>query len=190
MNAGAREPAAWQVLEERELLRRDPWMRIAVQRVRLPDGREIDDYHRIRLQDVAVILAVDGAERLLVLNGYKHGHGRVDLTLPGGAIDPGETPLDAARRELREETGLAAASWRALHHAVTNANYHCSTEHYFMARELNVVGGTTSGDLEAMEAAWLTPDEVRARVADAGAPVVLGVLCGFLLYLRQLGEVS
>lgn len=176
--------AEWQVLEERELLRRDPWMQVSVQRVRLPDGREIDDYHRIRLQDVAIVLAMDTDCRLLVFGGYRHGLGRVDVAFPGGAIDPGETPLAAARRELREETGLSAASWFELQQVVTSANYHCNTEYYFVARDLSVAGNITSDDLEAVDMLWLSPDEVRARVADTRHPVAVAVLCGLLLYLR------
>lgn len=178
------EPVAWRVLEERELLRRDPWLRVSTQRVRLPDGREIADYHRIRLQDVAIILALDETDRLLIFDGYRHGLGRPDLTFPGGAIDPGETPLEAARRELREETGLAAASWTWLRDVVTSANYHVNTEHFFLARDISRVGDASSDDLEEAEAVWLSPEEVRARLADTGAPMALAVLCGLLLYLR------
>lgn len=174
----------WQVLERRELLRRDPWLAVSTERVRLPDGRVIEDYHRIRLQDIAVVLAVDERNRLLVFRGYRHGPGQSCLTLPGGAIDPGETPLEAAGRELREESGLAAGRWRTLPAAVTNANYHCNTEHYFLARDLRRIGAPDHGDLETARMEWFGPGEARAALDNAEAPLILGVLCGFLHYLR------
>jgi ADP-ribose pyrophosphatase len=182
----------WRVLERRELLRRDPWLAVSVERVRLPDGRIVHDYHRLALQDIAVILAVDDDNRLLAFHGYRHGLGGDCLTLPGGAIDPGETPAAAAARELWEESGLTAAVWRPLRAAVTNANYRCNVEHYFLARDLRRAAepdkNTLEGDLEEVTARWLSPNEVRAALDDVDNPLVLGVMCGFMLYLRLIGD--
>lgn len=186
MTTAPQDEGHWRVLDEKELLRRDPWLRVYSQQVRLPDGQHIDSYHRIRLQDIAIVLAVDDHDRLLVFRGYRHGFGRVGISFPGGALDAGEEPLDAARRELREEAGLEAGRWERLHATVTNANYHCSTEHYFVARDLRVTGPIRSDDLESVEPLWLTRQEVEAQVRDFDTPVVLGVLCGLLLHLRRL----
>ena len=72
-----------------------------MQRLRLPDGTEVPDYYRIRLPDYVLVFAVEASDRVMVFEQYKHGPGRVCWGFPGGAIEHGERPLDAARRALQ-----------------------------------------------------------------------------------------
>ena len=121
----------WQVVESRPTFVARPWIDLSCQQVRLPDGRLVDDYYQIKLIDYAAVFArtVDG---LVVLERqYKHGIRKVSLTLPGGAINEGEDPLAAARRELLEETGYVADDWRSLGAYVASANYGCGKAHVF-----------------------------------------------------------
>lgn len=57
------------------------------------------------------VVALTGDDRVVLVRQYRHGTGRQTLEIPGGMIDPGESALQAAQRELREETGYAAARW-------------------------------------------------------------------------------
>ena len=100
-------PRAWEVLESREVFAAEPWIRLSVQKVRLPDGRVIDDYHQVDFPDYAVVFAQTRSGEVVVERLYKHGVGRECLALPSGLLEPGEEPIDAARRELLEETGYA-----------------------------------------------------------------------------------
>lgn len=62
-----------------------------------------------------VVLAVDDADRVLLINQYRQPIGTRDWELPAGLLDvPGEPPLEAARRELAEEADLVAAEWTQL----------------------------------------------------------------------------
>jgi ADP-ribose pyrophosphatase len=90
----------WKVLERSEVYRADPWFVVERQRIQLPDGRVIGDYHRIAFPDCAgtVVQLEDG--RYLAARQYRHGPGRVSLTLPGGALNPGEEPLQILRAFL------------------------------------------------------------------------------------------
>src|SRR4051812_3808736 len=84
----------WEVLERKTVFRAGPIQEIAVETVRLPDGHIIDDYYAIQLPDYVLIFPEmeDGSIRML--RQYRHGLRRVCLGFPGGAIEPGETPLD------------------------------------------------------------------------------------------------
>ena len=78
-----------------------------------PSGFEI---HRsiIRHPGSAVMMAVDEHERILLVKQFRLPAEQDLWELPAGRLDPGEEPLEAAKRELREETGFAATDWTAL----------------------------------------------------------------------------
>ena len=57
------------------------------------------------------VMAVTADEEFVLVKQYRHGTKRFTLEVPGGMVDPGETPLEAARRELLEESGYAADEW-------------------------------------------------------------------------------
>lgn len=170
----------WQVLTSDVVFDASPWIQISRQQLRLPNGRIVDDYHRIALADYVVIAAFTADNRMIMERMYKHGIGQVCLMLPAGAIDPGEAPLEAARRELLEETGYAADDWQFLGEFVCQANYGCGTAHIYLARQGRRVAEPASGDLEEMEIVLLGPDEVAAAVRN-GEIRSLGVMTAIAL---------
>ena len=72
-----------------------------------------EPFEHIVMRNGVVIVAVDAQRNVGLVRHRLPLHGEV-LSVPGGLIEPGEEPLDAARRELAEETGLMAAQWRAM----------------------------------------------------------------------------
>jgi len=175
----------WQTLKTEDLYVAEPWLRLSVEQIKLPDGRVVDDYYRIQLQDYAVIFAQVPDGRVILLNQYKHGVGRASLTLPGGGLVPGESPLVAAQRELLEETGYVAENWRSLPNFITSANYRCSEGHIFVAQNAQKIAEPNSGDLEEMEVVLLSPTDLIHAVQQ-GQVVVLGALAAIALALNPL----
>jgi ADP-ribose pyrophosphatase len=88
------------------------------------------------------------------------------LGLPGGKIDPGETPEAAAKRELLEEIGAVAENWRHLSTWVTSCTYGFSTSHYFHATGVTRVHEPVAGDLEEAEIIDLSRHEIRQALRD------------------------
>jgi ADP-ribose pyrophosphatase len=170
----------WKVLASTPVYRFDPWIAVERQTIELSDGRVVNDYHRITLQDFAGIVAQAEDGRFLVTRQYRHGPGRVCLTLPGGALDPGEAPLEAAKRELREETGYEAPRWKALGSFAVNANYGCGTAHFFAAEGARQTAALNSDDLEETELLLLSRQELRAALARGDFPA-LGAVAAILL---------
>lgn len=149
VNKNEHEP--WQVMAAREVYSATPWISVVKQQVRLPDGRVIDDYHQIELPDCIIVFAETEDNRVVVERSYRHGPGAVILALPAGLIDRNEDPLDAARRELLEETGYASEEWQALGRYVVHGNYGCGHAHLFHARQARLITKPNPDDLEDME---------------------------------------
>ena len=85
----------WKTLSTKTVFEAPPWLTLSVEQVQLPDGQIISDYYHIQLQDYVIIFAQASDGQVLLLRQYKHGVGRVSLTLPGGGLIEGETPLAA-----------------------------------------------------------------------------------------------
>ncbi len=153
----------WQVLKTSEVFSAEPWLTLSVQQVRVPDGRVIDDYYQLSLPDFIVVFAETASGKVIMIRQYKHGARQTSLTLPGGLVEKGENPLDTARRELLEETGYRADSWKGLGSYVVNGNLGCGRGHFFMAGGAEQVQEPASGDLETMEIELLT----REKIAEA-----------------------
>lgn len=103
---GRKGSLPWKVLA-RTLVVDTPWLQVAKERVRLPSGKELPDYYTIVGSRLVASMVVDSKENVLVVRQYRHAVRSKTVDLPGGAIEKGETALQAARRELKEETGVA-----------------------------------------------------------------------------------
>ena len=118
-----------------------------------------------------VILAVDDQDRAFVLRQYRHPVGQRLVELPAGLLDvPGEDPLVAAKRELREEALLEAGRWDRLFGTWSSPGLSSETIDYFLARDLTEA--PDRGDFEpaheeaGMTTAWVAVDDLLDAVRD------------------------
>ena len=150
----------WEILDSKKLVAAPPWVELWVQQIKLPNGKIVDDYYQIKLPEYTVIFAETAEGRVIVERQYKHGVGKVTLSLPAGSIEVGESPLKAAQRELLEETGYSSSEWASLGTFTPNGNYGCGLLHMFRARQSHKVAEPDSGDLEEMEILLIEPGEL------------------------------
>ena len=178
---------SWEVVSAREAFASPPWIRIVQQQVRLPNGKVVEPYNRIELPDFSVIFAETADGKVVVERQYKHGLGRVSLVLPAGCIEKDETPLEAAQRELLEETGYQSDHWQKLGSFVCHGNYGCGQAHFFRADRAELVAEPNSGDLEDMEIVLMTPVDLVNAVA-AGEVGLLGSMAAIVLATHPLAR--
>jgi ADP-ribose pyrophosphatase len=166
--------APWKSLGRQVLLEARPWLQIFRERVQLPGGRVLDDFYRVVLPDFAMVVPVTPTGELVMVRGYKHGLGRVNLSPPAGLLEPGEEPLEGARRELLEETGHTSDDWTFLGRYVVDGNRQCGTMHLFLARDARPVRPPRDDELEQLSLELMPP----ARVLDALRRGEVGNLAG------------
>ena len=172
----------WKTLARRILLRRPPWLEIGEEDVELPDGRVIENFNWIATRDFAIVVPLTDDGHTILVRSYKHGVRAVALSFPAGYLEPGEDPLAAARRELREETGYEAPEWIPLGSFVVDGNYGSGAMHAFLATGARKVTEPDSGDLEEMALERVTWDEAVAalrqgEVKQLASAAALGLAC-------------
>ncbi|HWR00495.1 MAG TPA: NUDIX hydrolase [Chlorobaculum sp.] len=108
--AMADDPGHWETLDSKYLHQR-PWLTLRQEKVLLPGGRTIDDYYVHEFPAWVSVLALTKDRQAVLIRQYRHGLGRVSYELPAGVHEDGESLMDAARRELLEETGYSGGTW-------------------------------------------------------------------------------
>jgi ADP-ribose pyrophosphatase len=125
------------VLSSRESYR-GPVFRVTTDQVLEPSGVRVRR-DVVRHSGSVVVLAVDESRnvpRVLLETQYRHAAGRSLHELPAGRVDPGENRLKAARRELLEETGYSARSWKRVLHFWASPGFVAETMSLYLARGL------------------------------------------------------
>ncbi len=150
----------WVVTESHEVYAAEPWFRIEKQKIRLPNGQMISDYHRIEMLDYVTVYAETEDGHIIIEHQYKHGAGEATVTLPSGHLEPNESPIDAAKRELLEETGYASDHWESLGRYSLHGNYGCGHAHIFRAGGCRYICEPNSGDLEDMEIVLMSAEDL------------------------------
>ena len=184
---------SWPVVASEPLLKH--WL-ISVRndKVRVPD----DQYAErtvVTHPGAVAILALDDAQRVLMIRQYRHPVGRLMWEIPAGLQDTaGETPLQTAQRELLEETGYHASQWHLLLDYFSSPGYSTERIRIFLAR--GVEQAARGGYVREQEEKYIVTDWVplaeAVRLALAGklhnGPAIAGVLAGYAASSEEFSD--
>ncbi|TWT89282.1 NUDIX hydrolase [Neorhodopirellula pilleata] len=161
-------------------------MEIQEHEVQLPDGSVIQDWLYLAGPNFVLVLCENSDGDFLLLQQRKYAVRTVVHAPIGGIIEPDEAPLHAAQRELLEETGLSARSWKKLGAYVLEPNRHVGKAHLYLARQLRLIHPKPlQPDIEAPNIAWVSPHRLSDIVKREES-----VASWTLLFLLAINETS
>lgn len=178
----------WQIVNSRYLMQ-DRWLRLRADTCELPVGRTISPYYVLEERDWVHVVAVAATGEVLTVRQYRHGAGVICTELPGGVVDEGESPLSAAIRELKEETGYVADSWEELGHLFANPARQDNRVHIFMARGLTFASTQSLDESEEIEFGFLSQPEVLRQIREGSFSQALHV-ASFFTARERLAELE
>lgn len=180
----------WKTLSRQVVLDLGPYLKVESRRVQIAEGKVIDDWAWLETPDYAIILAVRKDGRFLCFRQTKYAVEGLTLAPVGGYLEPGEQPLEAARRELLEETGYIAGQWVPLGSYAVDGNHGNGRAHLYLALDARQESEPHADDLEEQQLHFLTLQELRAAL-QAGEFKVLAwttAVALSLLYFSQVAE--
>ena len=127
-----------------------------------PEGFEIE---RAIVQHggSAVVMPIDEKGRVLLARQYRLPARGYLWEIPAGRMDQGESPLQAAKRELREETGLSAKKWTKLFSLYMSPGFLAEKMHVYVAQDLKE-GKKEPMEDERIEPKWFTPKQMNEMI--------------------------
>jgi 8-oxo-dGTP pyrophosphatase MutT (NUDIX family) len=140
----------WEVTERHESYC-GPIFTLEQRRVRRAGSEVAHAFDVLVCPDWVNVVALTPEGRVLLIRQWRVGSGRFTLEIPGGSVDPGETPLAAARRELQEETGYTAETWEPLGVVEPNPAFQTNFAHTFLARGARRAGPAHPDENEEIE---------------------------------------
>jgi ADP-ribose pyrophosphatase len=153
--------------------------------VRLPDGHEATREYIVHPGAVLIVPVLDDG-RLVVERQFRYPLNRVMIEFPAGKLDPGESPLATAKRELIEEAGYTARTWTRLGTVHTVVSYSTEAIEFFVAEGLSHVGANLDHG-EFLEVIETSVDDMLGAL-DRGEVTDVKTVAALLMYARRRGS--
>ena len=158
----------WKLLKT-EYLVDAPWLKVAKETCELPNGKVIDDFYTLWQPDWVLILARTAQGNWVMTEQYRHGTGKIALEFPAGILNKGETPEQAALRELQEECGYAGNGCDTIKFIGTfpvNPDRHRGVFHVVFIDGVKKAGTTNFDSTEEIETRELSDEDLQKKMAD------------------------
>lgn len=161
-----KELRVWETVSRKTILNHNKFLTVESHAVKLPDGQFIPDWPWIIIPSAAIVLAVTEDNKFLCFRQTKYAIEGTSLAPVGGMLEPDETPLNAAKRELLEEMGCESPNWVNLGSHIVDPNRGIATMHLFLALNARQSTEPDSDDLEDQEMLLLSRTEIENALKD------------------------
>lgn len=168
-----------------EIIINEPYCKIEKQTVEFPD-KSTGTWFIKHSNDAVIVIPMTADGQILLQKNYKHGGGEIVTEFCAGLIDEGETPVEAAARELTEETGFSAENFRFLGTSMANPTG-SPMKYYFYVAENILPDGETDFDAAEQIEPFLVQDiaAVKTLFQDSNTLTSSATLAALGIYLSQ-----
>lgn len=182
------EESPWRTLSAREVYG-NPWLTVTEYAVRRPDGA-LGMYGVVDPGDNASVVALDGEDHIVLVGAFLYPLQRYEWAVPSGKVEPGESPMEAARRELAEEAGIEAADWTLLGAYALSPGISTQISYIYLARGLTHVPPQPEGTEQLTLRRLPLRDAYEAclRGEWTNAVTALGILRAWLAFHGDTGD--
>ncbi len=176
----------------------DEWIDFRKTAYKFPDGNVYEPFYTYSRRDFVVVVATDESGKYICVKQFRQGIRRVTMEFPAGGIerkdgkeygdrdasDFAEDSLEAAKRELKEETGYSSDEWEHLLSIPSHATIADNYAHIYVARNCKKVSGQDLDDMEFVEVELLSDEEIDKMIKEGDFPQAIHVMA-WLLALRE-----
>lgn len=149
----------WRTVSSRYIIKR-PWLTARCDEVEMPNGVRNPEFYVLEYPAWVNVVARTTDGMYVMVRQYRHGLDEVFTELCAGVVEKGELPLDAARRELQEETGYGQGEWRLLTVLSANSTTMNNLSYSFFATDVVKVSGQHLDKTEDIKCVLLTKAEL------------------------------
>jgi 8-oxo-dGTP pyrophosphatase MutT (NUDIX family) len=175
----------WEIIDSKYLIH-DRWLKLRADSCKTPSGTILEPFYILEYSDWVHIVAFDSENKILVSRQYRHGAGKICTEIPCGAVDPGESPIVTAERELLEETGCVCREMTKVLSFYANPASHTNMVHCFAALDAEKKQEPELDDSEEIVSEFIPVSEVLDMIENGEFAQGLHI-ASILTVLRKLG---
>ena len=151
----------WEVMKQKYLFQRKPWLTIREDQLKMPNGTIMDHYYVYEYPDWVNVIALTKDEKFVMVRQYRHALAEINYELSAGVCEETDaSPMITAQRELLEETGYGGGDWSFWMINTANPGTHANFTHCFLAKGVEKISDQELDRHEEIEVHLMTFEQV------------------------------